>query len=356
MSDKTEKATPKKQAEARNKGQVAKSQDLSGAAVMLAGLIALGAFGPKMIGALEHQLTSNLTAAAHPDLVTGAGLSRLFVDAMQTTLTAIAPIVIACAIAAAAILAAQVGFKITPKAIKPDFKRMNPVSNAKQTFGPNAIVELIKNLAKVGSVAVVVAMIVVPQVKEVGTLVGMEPIALGNRMLQSIMQLAKAAAAAYFVIGVADYVWQKHKMAKSQKMDKQEVKDEYKQADLPPEVRQALRQRQRTMARARMMAAIPDADVVVTNPTHYAVALKYSTDSAAPLVVAKGKDLVAQRIRELATAHGVALVPDPPLARALHASVEIGQQIPEEQYEAVAAVLAFVYRTAANRSAMGRAA
>lgn len=349
--EKTEEATPKKVDDARQKGQVAKSMDLGGSGVLLAGLIALGAFGPEMLTGLENQLASNLKSAANPDVVSGAGLGELIMDAFQTAVKAVLPIAVACAIAAAVIMAAQVGLKITPKAIKPDFKKMNPLSNAKQVFGMNALVELVKNLAKVSAVGLVVWMVLKPQMDDVATLVGMEPAALGNRMLQVTMQVAKAAAAVYFVIGVADYIWQKHKMDKSMKMDMQEVKDEHKTSEVPAEVKMAMRRRQMMASRARMMAAIPEADVVVTNPTHYAVALKYDPATAAPMVVAKGMDLVAKRIRELASEHDVMLVPDPPLARALHASVEVGDAIPEEMYEAVAAVLAFVYRTAARRAA-----
>lgn len=349
--DKTEKATPKKKDESRQKGQVAKSMDLGGSGVLLAGLIALGAFGPKMVQALEQFLASSLKLAATPEKVQGVGLSRIVNEAGHVAFSAVVPVAVACALAAAVMMAAQVGLKITPKAIKPDFKKMNPVSNAKQVFGMNALVELVKNIAKVSAVGLVVWMVLKPQMEDVATLVGMEPAALGNRMLSTTMQVAKAAAAAYFVIGVADYVWQKHKMDKSMKMDMQEVKDEHKTSELPAEVRMAMRRRQMMASRARMMAAIPEADVVVTNPTHYAVALKYDPATAAPMVVAKGMDLVAKTIRELASEHGVMLVPDPPLARALHASVEVGDTIPEEMYEAVAAVLAFVYRTAARRAA-----
>jgi flagellar biosynthetic protein FlhB len=325
--------------------------DLSGSGVLLAGLIALGAFGPQMLQSLQTMLAASLKTAATPDKVEGVGISNLISDAGQVAISAILPIAIPCAIAAAVITAAQVGLKITPKAIKPDFKKMNPVSNAKQVFGMNALVELVKNIAKVSAVGIVVWLILKPQMEEVGTLVGMEPEALGNRMLQVTMQVGKAAAAAYFVIGVADYVWQKHKMDKSMKMDMQEVKDEHKTAEVPAEVKMAMRRRQMMASRARMMAAIPEADVVVTNPTHYAVALKYDPATAAPMVIAKGMDLVAKTIRELASEHQVMIVPDPPLARALHASVEVGDAIPEEMYEAVAAVLAFVYRTAARRAA-----
>jgi flagellar biosynthetic protein FlhB len=352
MSDKTEKATPKRQREAREKGQVAKSMDLGGAGVLLAGLVAIGSFGPKIVESLEQNLAHSLRLAATPNVASGAGLGKILHDTWGVAIGAILPIVATCALAALVMMAAQVGLKITPKAIKPDFKKMNPMSNAKNTFGPNALVELVKNIAKVSTVGIVVWVVLKPQVDDVGTLVGLEPAALGNTLLTATMKIAKAAAAAYFVIGVADYTWQKHKLDKSLKMDKQEIKEEYKSSELPPEVRMAMKRRQMMASRARMMAAIPDADVVVTNPTHYAVALKYNPDSMAPEVVAKGMDLVAKKIREMAAEHGVAVIPDPPLARALHASCEVGEHIPEEMYEAVAAVLAFVYRTAKRRAAL----
>jgi flagellar biosynthetic protein FlhB len=146
-------------------------------------------------------------------------------------------------------------------------------------------------------------------------------------------------------------VWQRHRHEKQLKMDLQEVKEEHKQQQLPAEVRMAMRRRQHSAARARMMGAVPEADVVVTNPTHFAVALKYDGTKTAPEVVAKGQDLLALRIREIAREHGVPIVPDPPLARSLHKSVEVGRQIPEELFAGVAQVLAYVYRVAGRRSA-----
>lgn len=350
-NDKTEKATPKREQEAREKGQVAKSMDLAGAAVLFAGLFSLSVFGERMLEELRSQLVGNLTAISNPESVSGQGIEKLVIEAARTTASAALPIAVACALAAAVTMAAQVQLKLSAKAIKPDFKKMNPLTNAKQVFGMNALVELVKNLLKVGSVGAVVAMIVIPQVRDAGTLVGMEPIALGSLMMSSTIKLAQAAAAAYLVIGVGDFVWQKHRTAKSMRMDLHEVKEEHKGGELPAEVRNAMRRRAMMISRARMMASVPDADVVVTNPTHYAVALKYDPTQAAPVVVAKGQDLVAARIRERATEHGVTIVPDPPLARALHASVEIDQAIPEELYEAVAQLLAFVYRTANRRIA-----
>ena len=155
------------------------------------------------------------------------------------------------------------------------------------------------------------------------------------------------------MIGIIDLVYQRRKHAKSLRMSKREVRDEFKQTQLPPEVKSALRRRQMQAARARMMAAVPQADVVVTNPTHFAVALSYDGSHPAPVVVAKGQDLVAKQIRRIAEENNVPIVPDPPLARSLHKSVEIGQMIPAELFAAVAQVLAFVYRMAGRRKAAG---
>jgi flagellar biosynthetic protein FlhB len=165
------------------------------------------------------------------------------------------------------------------------------------------------------------------------------------------MHLAQIVALAYLAIAFADLFWQRYRQAKQLRMDKQEVKDEFKNTDLPPEVKGAIRRRAMEAARARMMDAVPTADVVVTNPTHFSVALRYDGAHHAPIVVAKGQDHIALRIRELARDAGVPVVPDPPLARALHASVDVGQMIPGELFQAVAQLLAYVYRVAGRRAA-----
>ena len=165
-------------------------------------------------------------------------------------------------------------------------------------------------------------------------------------LCRQVLGVAQRAAFAYLVIAIADVAYQRWRHEKNLKMDKQEVKDEHKQQELPSEVKSMQRQRAMQMARARMMDGVPTADVVVTNPTHYSVALRYSADAPAPVVVAKGQDLVALRIRELAAEHGVMVVPDPPLARAIHGTVDVGRMIPEELFQAVAELLAYVYRVA----------
>jgi flagellar biosynthetic protein FlhB len=178
----------------------------------------------------------------------------------------------------------------------------------------------------------------------------MSPADLLSTLAHTIITIARRAALAYLVIAALDYLWQRHRHEKSLKMSKEDVKEESKSQNVAPEVRAAIRRRQIQAARARMMAAVPQADVVVTNPTHFAVALAYDGRKAAPEVIAKGPDLIAFHIRRIAEEHGVPIVEDPPLARALHASVEVGQEIPEEFFQAVAQLLAFVYRVAGRRA------
>ena len=246
---------------------------------------------------------------------------------------------------------AQVSFKPSMTAIKPNFKKINPVTGFKNLFGIRVATEGIKSLAKVAAVGVVVAMALIPQLTNLGASVDTPPAALGILINSSIMGIAERAAIAYLLIGILDYIYQRHRHNKQLKMTKQEVKEEDRQQNGASRGQRAIRRRQIQAARARMMAAIPQADVVVTNPTHFAVALSYDGSHPAPVVVAKGQDLVAKQIRRIAEENSVPIVPDPPLARSLHKSVEIGQMIPAELYAAVAQVLAFVYRMAGRRKA-----
>jgi flagellar biosynthetic protein FlhB len=350
--EKTEKATPKKRREAREKGQVARSTDLQGAIVLVAGIIALGSAGPGLVDRMGDVMRGAILQIQDPGIVSKQGIGLLMSAAGQAALLAVAPIALTCVLAGVAASVGMVGFKPSGKALKPDFRRINPISGAKNQFGPNALVETAKSLAKVGVVAAIVALALLPRLPEFGGMVGISPTDFGSVLATDMGSLVKRAAFAYLIIGLADFAWQKRRTEKSMKMDKQEVRDEAKNQDLPAEVRGMIRRRQMEASRKRMMANVPTADVVVTNPTHYSVALKYDGTSLAPEVVAKGQDLVALKIRELAAEHGVPVVPDPPLARSLHATVEVGQQVPEELYEAVAQLLAFVYRVAAQRRAL----
>ena len=349
--EKTEKATPKKRQEARKKGQIARSQDLTGAVVMLAGLAALMLFGPKLTAQVRDAMDWALRLGAHPEVVTSDGLESILMTVLQHVVVALLPIVGACMVAALVINVVMVRPKLNMHGLKPDPKRLNPLKGFKNIYGPNALFEGAKSIVKVLAVGAIVAAALVPQIPQMGAMIGMAPAQLAGALADMVFGIGIRAAAAYLVIGIIDMIWQAHRTEKSMRMDKQEVKDEAKQQMLPAEVRAAIRRRQMEASRRRMMEAVPEADVVVTNPTHYAVALKYDGSNPAPEVVAKGVDLLAARIRELATEAGVPIVPDPPLARSLYASVDVGRQIPEELFGAVAQVLAYVYRMAGRRVA-----
>jgi flagellar biosynthesis protein FlhB len=350
--DKTEKPTAKKKREARKQGQVAKSTDLNGSIVLVAGLIGIMAFGPSIVSGVADSMRSTFQQISNPgDATSDAGLHALFSAALHTLLGTLAPIAGMCLAAAVIVNVAQVSFKPSMTTIKPNFKKINPVTGFRNLFGIRVATEGLKAITKVAVVGVVVAMALLPQLTSLGASVDTPPAALGVLINSSVMGITERAAIAYVLIGILDYAYQRYRHNKGLKMTKQEVKEETRQYALPPEVRGAIRRRQIQASRARMMASIPQADVVVTNPTHFAVALSYDGSHPAPIVVAKGQDLVAKQIRRIAEESGVPIVPDPPLARSLHKSVEIGQMIPAELYAAVAQVLAFVYRMAGRRKA-----
>jgi flagellar biosynthesis protein FlhB len=349
--ERTEKATPKKRREARQKGQVARSQDANGAAVLMASVLALSAFGPGLWRRMEEATVGILALVKDPSIVDRKGVGELFTTAGAHAFAGAAPIVLVCAIAGVLVNVFQVGFKPSAKALKPDFKKLSPMSGLKQLFSPNSAVEAVKSTVKIVAVGAIVALAVFPKLEEMAGLVGMPAVVLLPQLGSLVVSIAQKAALAYLAIAAVDWFWQKKRFEKSIKMDKEEVKQEHKQQELPSEIKGAQRRRALEMARARMMDAVPTADVVVTNPTHFSVALKYDADNPAPVVVAKGTDHLALRIRRTAADHGVAVVPDPPLARALYASVEVGRMIPEEMFQAVAQLLAYVYKVAGARRA-----
>jgi flagellar biosynthetic protein FlhB len=347
--EKTEKATPKRREEARKKGQVAKSPDLNGAIVLLSSLFALSIWGPHIWQEMGAAMRSTLSMIATPEAASGAGLGRLFMQNGRTAVLAVAPIAIVCLVFGVLANLGQVKLKPSLHGLKPDFRRIDPLKGAKNLFGPNLLFEGAKNLSKVLIVGAITAFAVVPKLDDLSALVGMAPADLVSHLAHTVLGIAQRAAIAYILIGLADFAYQRWRHEKSLRMDKQEVKEEQKAFTSPPEVRAALRRRQMQAARARMMAAVPEADVVVTNPTHFAVALVYDGKKPAPEVLAKGQDLVAAQIRKVAAENGVPVISDPPLARSLHATVEVGHQVPEELFAAVAQLLAFVYRVANRR-------
>lgn len=350
QDDRTEKPTPKHRERARKKGQIARSADVGGSLVLAGGLFAITLLGPSVVGAAQAAFREILAEIATPGkAMTAAGLHSLMEVGLTTLLLTVGPIAAICFGTGLFAGAAQVGFRPAPKALALDFKRINPVSGARNLFGPNILFEALKAVTKVAVVAGVAALAIVPGMTALAAEVGIPPGDLGLVLGHRGMEIAQHATFAYLAIAAIDYAWQRRRTEHKLRMTKQELKDEQRQYGLPAEVKVALRRRQAQAARKRMMAAVPDADVVIANPTHFAVALRYDGSRTAPEVVAKGKDLIALQIRRIAEEHDVPIVSEPPLARALHASCEIGQVIPEELYAAVARVLAFVYRLARQR-------
>lgn len=349
--DRTEKPTARRRGEARKQGRVARSPDLGGAATLLAGLLAISLLAPHIVQALANCMRAMLATISSPQsATTAAGLHALLQDALSTVVAILVPVCGACLLAGVGAGVAQVGGRPRPQALKIDPHRISPMRGAKNLLGPNTLFEAVKALAKVAIVALIAGLSLIPNISGLASKVGIEPLALGSLAGSRALAVAEHAAFAYLLVGLVDYAWRRRQLERSLRMTKQEVKDEMRQHNLPNEVRRALRRRQAQLAKARMMAAVPEADVVVTNPTHFAVALRYDGSEPAPEVIAKGQDLIAAQIRRVAEEHGVPVVADPPLARALYSSTEIGQMIPAELYVAVARVLAFVYRLAHRRA------
>jgi len=347
---KTEAPTPKRRAETRERGQAAKSSDLTGAGVLLFGTIALLLTSGKIVKATSGAMRLIFSDIARPhSMTTAAGLHGLASIVETTMLKAVAPVAILCLAAGLLLNILQIGFRFTPKVITPKFSKISPLAGFKNLFSSRTTFNLGKDLAKVALIGGLVALSLIPDLTHLGASVGTTPDGLTHLVQSSVKTIVIRAIIGYLLIGVADYFFQRQKFEQSLKMTKQEVKEESKQRDLPPEVKRAIRRRQFQQARARMMKAVPHADVVVTNPTHYAVALEYSGDHVAPIVVAKGKDHVALQIRRIAEENNIPIVPDPPLARELYRLVEVDQMIPADLYAAVAQVLAFVYRLAARK-------
>jgi len=264
-------------------------------------------------------------------------------------LAIVAPVAVTAAAAGLIANVVQNRPALTTSALGPQWNRLDPRAGFKRLFGVRALFEGGKTIVKTCVVAVAAFVAIWPRLHDLGQLAGAPPGQILTQLGSSVMMLALYVCVAFLLIGIIDFTWQRYQHEKSLKMTKEEVRQESRQSDLAPEVRGAIRRRQFARARQRMIADVATADVVVTNPTHFAVALRYDGSRPAPEMVAKGVDLVAAAIRKAAEDAGVPVLANPPLARALHKEVEIGQMIPDSFFAAVAEVLAFVYRAAGRR-------
>lgn len=344
--EKTEPASAKKKQDARKKGQVKKSQDLNSAVILLALFATLKGFS-NYIG--------TKSAEVFVDLYSGIKLSvnefsldlvsNYFIKVLGSIIMICAPIFIVTIVVSILINILQVGFLKVEKALTPKFSRLNPLTGLKRLISPKALVQLIKSAVKVFIIGYVIYDVIRDKTTQVPYLMTYDILDSMSFMLDVSMDLALRIGLYLLIFAVADYFYQSWQYEKDLKMTKQEVKDEYKQLEGDPQIKGQIKAKQREVSQRRMMQAVPEADVVITNPTHYAIALKYDSKvNRAPVVVAKGKDLVAQKIKQKARESKVEIVENKLLAQTLYKTTDIGKQIPEDLYKAVAEILAQVYR------------
>lgn len=347
--EKTEPATEKKLREAREEGKVAKSKELTLAVEIIVLFLSFKIFISYVSSHLLAGIGTFYTKI--PDMVyessngiTVNAMKNLLNQAIIDIILIILPFLLIGFAVSFLVNVLQVGWKVTAKPMKPNPSKFNPINGFKRMFSKDSLFELVKSIVKIALIAYVAYSAVKNHKNELLYIYDIE-------LLQAIMLLGTIIldtgvriGFVYLVIGITDFLYQKHKFNEDMKMTKQEVKDEFKNTEGDPQIKGRQRQRMREASQRRMMQDVPKADVVITNPTHYAVAIQYDTAIAkAPIVLAKGEDYLAMKIREVAKEHQIQIVEDKPLARMLYANVDIGAEIPPELYQAVAEVLAMVY-------------
>ncbi len=347
--ERTEQATSKKLSDARNKGQVAKSKEVTNACELLA-LFTVLSFWLEYMGTFFVDGIYDLYSQI-PDFikmydgnVPAQTIRAIFIESLLRVVIIILPFLLVGYIVSFVTNLLQVKWKITTQPLKPKFSNFNPVNGVKRLFSLNSLVELIKSILKIGVIAYVVYSYLKKNMPPLYQFYGLS-LNQGISLIGSlVIGLGFRITIFYIFIAILDYIYQKIKFKNDMKMTKQEVKDEFKETEGDPQVKGKQRQRMMEASRRRMMQQLPEADVVITNPTHYAVAIKYDPEVYdAPYVIAKGADYLAQKIKETAKEYNIEIVENKPLARMLYANVDIGSVVPPELYQAVAEVLAFVY-------------
>lgn len=345
--EKTEPATQKKLDDARKEGQVAKSKEIVNAAFLVGVFYMLqftiGTIGEGLIDTFNENY-SIIPNYINRESMTISTATKVFENAMWDILLICAPILLVTVFIAFFGDFVQVRWRPTAKPITPKFNRISPVSGFKRIFSAQSLINLLKSMA---IVAICLYIIYDEIVDNFNGIVNIYEISLEAALVfagEMVFGVATKISLLYLIIGVIDLIYQRRKFNEDMKMTKQEVKDEFKNTEGNPTIKQQQRRRMREASQRRMMQKLPEADVVITNPTHFAVAIKYDLSIAdAPVVLAKGEDYLAMKIKEIARENDVEIVENKPLARALYASVDVGEKIPQELYQAVAEVLAFVY-------------
>ncbi|MCL6442015.1 MAG: flagellar biosynthesis protein FlhB [Alicyclobacillus sp.] len=342
-ADKTEPATPKRREQARKEGHIPRSPELTSAVGLLSGILALRLYGSHVWVQWYNTMIANLQFG-HLKPLTVRQVGSIMFQLITVAATCLSPIVLAMTLFGVLTAYRQVGTYFMPSRLLPDFSRINMMAGLRRLFGIQSVVETGKSLVKLLIIAIFSYSAVQEVVDRLSNFVSLDLWTLPSVVGGMVFHLAIRIALGMLALALADWAFQRFRFEQSIRMSRQEVKDEMRQQEGSPEIRGRIRQRGRALAMQRMMQQVPTADVVITNPTHYAVALKYEATMSAPKVVAKGQDLVARRIRELAVRHEVPVIENKPLAQTLYRTVEVGESIPVDLYQAVAEVLAYVYR------------
>lgn len=342
--EKTEKATPKKREDERKKGKVAKSQDVNTALILFFAFILLAVLGSFM---KDHMLTLYVDAFTEYISmdVTYDTIMLIFINVLKEFAMIVLPMMAIVGVISIAANLLQVGILFTSEPLKFDLKKIDPISGAKRIFSIRAIVELLKSMLKIVIIGTITFSVIWMYKDDMMMLALKSPENAVSFFGKTTIIMGIAAAIALLFLALLDYMYQKYDFEKNIRMSKQDIKDEYKNIEGDPLIKSRLREKQRQIATSRMMAEVPKADVVITNPTHYAIAIKYDEDVAsAPYVIAKGTDTTAQKIKEIAKEYDIMTVENRPLARSMYDQVELNEVIPENFYQAVAEILAFVYQ------------
>ncbi len=347
--EKTERATPKQRRETRKKGQVARSTELTSAFLLLVTFFTLFMVFPIIFDRFMRFTTEFWTEIPHQSFAL-TDIHSVMVEIIIEGAIFVTPVMMAAIIVGVTSNLLQVGLLITGEPLKPKLERLDPVKGFQKIFSKRAIVELFKSLFKMVVIGVISYNFFASRMVYFPFFYEMDLMQIAREIGDAVWGLMIRIGLALVILSILDYIYQVWDHEQNIKMTKQQVKDEHKQTEGDPQVRSKIKEKQREISRKRMMSEVPEADVVITNPVHLAIALKYSGDMPAPQLVAKGQGFVAQKIKELAEANDVAVVENRELARTLYYYVEIGEEIPEELYQAVAEVLAFVYRLKRSKS------
>jgi flagellar biosynthetic protein FlhB len=342
--ERTEQATGRRREQARDRGQVARSVEVTSAFLLLVGVFVLVASSGHFSRVLGDN-TAYLLSQAH--VLTPAnrfGLGEMIVENLRVLVVALAPLLVAVLLAGLAANLAQVGFKFSPKALAFQTSKLNPVTGSKRFFQPGTWFDLGKNLVKILVISLLAWATIGGLMGPLTSLSMLTVPAIVAVAKTSFLKLMAKLLAFTVLVAVIDWFWQRHRHEENLKMSRYEVRKEHKDIEGDPQIKARVRVLQFEIARKRMLADVPRADVVVTNPTHFAVAIRYENGSQAPVVLAKGKDNLAQMIKKIARDSRVPVIENKPLARSLHKQVEVGHGIPESLFQAVAEVLAYVYR------------